>query len=174
MSVPHSKAELLSAIDHNYAALMTDLRRVPAARAREASLPGHVDGTWMSPADLVSYLVGWNELVLSWFAERARGLEPELPAPGLRWNQLGQLAQRFYADYAELDWAQLLERFASAEQAIVELVTARSDAELYGHAWYRSYTAGRMIQFNSSSPYANARRRIRRWLREVGLRDEGL
>ena len=32
-----------------------------------------------------------------------------------------------------------------------------------------THTAGRMIQFNSSSPYANARRRIRAWLRDQGL-----
>ena len=29
----------------------------------------------------------------------------------------------------------------------------------------RRYSVGSMIQFNTSSPYANARRRIRSWLR---------
>lgn len=38
--------------------------------------------------------------------------------------------------------------------------------ELYGANWYEKYTAGRMIQFNTASPYKNARSGIRAWLRE--------
>ncbi|MDN6799097.1 MAG: ClbS/DfsB family four-helix bundle protein, partial [Propionibacterium sp.] len=57
MAVPRTKDELLVAIADNYAKLSIDLGRVPASRAREASMPGHVAGTVMSPADLVSYLV---------------------------------------------------------------------------------------------------------------------
>ena len=169
MAVPRAKDELLVAIADNYAKLSIDLGRVPASRAREASMPGHVAGTVMSPADLVSYLVGWNEQVLEWFTERQRGVEPDFPARGLGWNQLGELAQRFYADHGELTWPQLLDRLARAEQGLIELVSAHDDTELYGRPWYRTHTAGRMIQFNSSSPYANARRRIRAWLRDQGL-----
>ncbi|MFE3838233.1 ClbS/DfsB family four-helix bundle protein [Pseudogemmobacter sonorensis] len=33
--------------------------------------------------------------------------------------------------------------------------------------WYGKWTKGRMIQFNSTSPYANARGRIRKWLRDT-------
>ncbi|CEG85511.1 Hypothetical protein PFCIRM508_01730 [Propionibacterium freudenreichii] len=83
MAVPRTKDELLVAIADNYAKLSIDLGRVPASRAREASMPGHVAGTVMSPADLVSYLVGWNEQVLEWFTERQRGVEPDFPARGL-------------------------------------------------------------------------------------------
>ncbi|WP_331709366.1 ClbS/DfsB family four-helix bundle protein [Microbacterium sp. TNHR37B] len=43
---------------------------------------------------------------------------------------------------------------------------SRSDEELYGAPWYRTWTMGRMISFNTSSPYANARGRLRAWLRE--------
>lgn len=35
----------------------------------------------------------------------------------------------------------------------------------YGSSWYRKWTMGRMISLNASSPYANARTRIRTWLR---------
>ena len=166
VAVPQSKAELLHAVEDGYRKLVRDLERVPEGRAREESLAGHKADTMMSPADLVAYLIGWNELVLSWHEQRGRGEEPEFPAPGFTWNQLGDLAQQFYRDYASLSWAELLERLVRAKSGIMALIEQRSDEELYGSPWYGKYTAGRMIQFNTSSPYANARRRLRTWLRE--------
>ena len=168
MAVPQSKAALLDAIVDCYQRLALDLGRVPPQRARESTLPGHAAGTMMSPADLVAYLVGWNELVLSWFECRARGVEPSFPAPGFTWTQLGELAQKFYRDHAAESWTDLLTHFAAVEAQVVALVESMSDDELYGAAFYRKYSAGRMIQLNTSSPYTNARRRIRAWLREHG------
>lgn len=165
LAVPQSKAELLHAVEDGYDKLVRDLVRVPEERARETSLPGHKHDMMMSPADLVAYLIGWNELVLCWHELQGRGVEPEFPAPGFTWKQLGDLAQRFYDDYAYLSWPELLGRFEQAKLGIVSLITGLSDEELYGAPWYGKYTAGRMIQLNTSSPYANARRRIRAWLR---------
>lgn len=169
MAVPQNKDELLHAVTDSYDKLVADLGRVPPERARDASMPGHKAGTEMSPADLVAYLIGWNELVLSWHALRAEGVEPEFPAPGYAWNELGELAQQFYADHADASWPELLDRFASAKARIVELIEGLSDVELYGSPWYGKYTAGRMIQFNTSSPYVNARGRLRAWLRQNAL-----
>ncbi|MFC9964512.1 ClbS/DfsB family four-helix bundle protein [Nocardia ignorata] len=166
MAVPKSKAALLDAIVDCYQKLTLDLGRVAPQRARELSLPGHAAGTILSPADLVAYLIGWNELVLSWFELRARGIEPSFPTPGFTWTQLGELAQKFYRDHAAESWIDLLARFAAAEEQVVALVGSMSDDELYGAPFYGKYTAGRMIQFNTSSPYTNARKRIRAWLRE--------
>lgn len=169
MAVPGRKDELLHAVVDGYDKLARDLARVPVDRAREQTMPGHATGSKMSPADLVAYLIGWNELVLSWHADRAVGVEPAFPAEGFAWNQLGDLAAKFYADYAGLSWPELLGRFETAKNGIVALIQGLSDDELYGAPWFGKYTAGRMIQFNTSSPYANARRRIRGWLRESAL-----
>ncbi|GAA1824437.1 ClbS/DfsB family four-helix bundle protein [Nesterenkonia flava] len=169
MAVPQSKVELQEAIRSSYDKLAADLARVPEAMAREASMPGHKTGSLMSPADLVAYLVGWDELVLSWHAQRNEGRVPELPAPGYSWNALGDLALKFYADHAKDSSSSLLRQLETAKTAILELVDGLDDAELYGEAWYGKYTAGRMIQLNTSSPYSNARTRVRAWLREHGL-----
>lgn len=169
MAVPASKSELLDAIDETYGKLAADLQRVPIERARDSTMPGHKAGTVMSPADLVAYLVGWNELVLSWHAQRAEGTEPDFPAPGYAWTELGELAEQFYRDHADDSWPELLKQLASAKARIVTLVAGSSDAELYGAPWYGKYTEGRMVQLNTSSPYINARKRLRAWLRENGL-----
>jgi hypothetical protein len=165
MAVPVSKAELLAAISTTFDRLTADLARVGPESARDVSLEGHAAGSTMSPADLVAYLIGWNELVLKWLERDDRGLPVEFPESGFAWNQLGLLAQKFYADLQSLAWPDLLDRLRAANARIVETVSARSDDELYGRPWYGKWTKGRMIQLNTSSPYSNARGRIRRWLK---------
>lgn len=123
----------------------------------------------MSVQDLVAYLTGWNELVLKWHAGRDAGVPVDFPETGYRWNELGTLAQKFYADFADLPFDALLQRFAEAKGRIVALIERHDDAELYGAPWYETYTMGRMIQFNTSSPYANARGRLRRWKKDNGI-----
>lgn len=166
MAIPNSKQELVEAITTTYAKLMQELACVPPALARDPVLEGQVQGTRMSVCDLLAYLVGWNELVLHWHAQLRDGKRIEdiaFPAEGFTWNALGALAQRFYADYAELSMDDLLQRLEQAKDRLLALIDAHDDAQLYGQPWYTHYTMGRMIQFNTSSPYANARTRLRAW-----------
>lgn len=168
MAVPTDKAELLTAIETTFDKLMVDLARVPEERAFEPSMEGHVAGTQMSPADLVAYLIGWNELVLKWLDLDDNTQTVTFPEIGFKWNQLGALAQKFYVDYAGLAWAERLARLTTVKQQLSRTISQRTDAELYGAAWHGKWTKGRMIQFNSSSPYTNARGRIRKWLKTQG------
>ena len=166
MAIPNSKQELIDAIDGSYAKLLQELAQVPPSLARVPVLEGHVKGTRMSVCDLLAYLLGWNVLVLHWHAQLRDGRRIEdiaFPAEGFTWNALGKLAQRFYADYAELGMDALLQRLDVAKNQLLALVEAHDDAQLYGQPWYTHYTMGRMIQFNTSSPYANARTRLRAW-----------
>lgn len=163
MAVPQSKAELLSAIQTNYAKLAKDLASIPEPLTRAKTLEGHMKNTTMSVHDLVAYLVGWNELVLKWHAQQRAGKVVDFPETGFQWNQLGQLAQKFYADYNGLAWPALLTRFEAAKTKLVTLVESQSDIALYGVSWHEKHTMGRMIQFNTAAPYANARVRLRAW-----------
>ena len=124
-------------------------------------MQGHRSGTLISPADLVAYLIGWNELVLKWLDRDDRGEAVDFPETGFKWNQLGLLAEKFYADYRALAWPELLARLAAAKAQLIDTISRRTEDELYGKAWYGKYSKGRMIQYNTSSPYTNARGRIR-------------
>lgn len=170
MAIPGSKQELLDAINSSYAKLTQELARVPPSLARVPVLEGQVQGTRMSVCDLLAYLLGWNTLVLHWHAQLRDGKRIEeiaFPAEGFTWNALGKLAQRFYADYAELSMDDLQQRLEVAKNQLLALIDAHDDAQLYGQPWYTHYTMGRMIQFNTVSPYANARARLRSWLRTL-------
>lgn len=65
MPVPATKADLLAAIETTFRQLEQDLDRVPVDAARKLVLDGHAKGTEMSPSDLVAYLIGWNQQVLT-------------------------------------------------------------------------------------------------------------
>lgn len=165
MAVPTSKDELLKAIDSNFNKLIKELLGVPLSVVNEHSLDGHAKGIQMSVANLVAYLVGWNELVLKWLDLDAAGEPVDFPETGFKWNELGRLAQKFYRDYEGTSYPELIEHLAAAKARIVSLIEALSNDDLYGRSWYEKWTMGRMIQFNTASPYANARGRLRKWLK---------
>lgn len=163
MAVPKSKQELLEAIESSFNKLYTDLQSIPVQNVNLQEIEGHKSNTMMSVHNLVSYLVGWNELVLKW-VKKSEAQEPiSFPEEGYKWNQLGDLAQKFYRDYKLIDYPVLLEKLVIAKESIIQIIENKSDEELYGKDWYRNYTLGRMIQFNTFSPYKNARTRIRKW-----------
>ncbi|MGU3576028.1 ClbS/DfsB family four-helix bundle protein [Brucellaceae bacterium C25G] len=165
MSVPTDKAELLKAIDVNFEKLILDLKQVPLNIVDEKTLTGHVKDTTISVANLTAYLVGWNELVLKWLDQDAAGQIIDFPETGFKWNELGRLAQKFYVDYEDTTYPELLKRLECAKSRIVSIIENYSNDVLYGQPWYEKWTMGRMIQFNTSSPYANARIRLRKWLK---------
>jgi hypothetical protein len=162
MSVPQTKSELLLAIDKNFRKLINYLNAIPSELASDNSMDGHVKGTKMSVHDLVSYLLGWNSLVVKWITSDAKGLPVDFPETGYKWNQLGLLAQKFYSDYSELSYDVLVTDLQRVKNEIVKLIDERTDDILYGKPWYTKWTMGRMLSFNTSSPYANAYGRLRK------------
>lgn len=170
MGIPSNKAELLLAIDTHFGKLLKALQAVPESRVQELGMEGHSKGTRMSVANLVAYLIGWNELVIKWIERDAAGLPVDFPETGFKWNELGRLAQTFYRDHGGLAYPALLARLMAARARIVELIAERGDDELYGRPWYEQWTLRRMIQFNTASPYHNANGRLRKWLKGAGVK----
>lgn len=164
MPIPKNKSELLQAIHLSFEKLQKDLKRVPSDPSRLPKMEGHAKGTKMTVADLVSYLIGWNELVLKWLDYDQKGEPIDFPETGYNWNELGKLAQKFYADYHNIPFGTLVIKLTNVKNQIVEEINKKTDEELYGGEWCGKYTMGRMISLNTSSPYSNARNRLRKWL----------
>jgi len=169
VTVPHNKDELLKAINTSFEKLFDDLKAIPAERTSEPSMEGHGKNTRMSVSNLLAYLVGWNELVLKWMDRDAAEQPIDYPDKGFKGNDLGKLAQRFYRDYEDVPYVELLDRLHVAKTRIVAFIESRDNADLYDRAWYDHWTMGRMIQLNTSSPYQNARGRLRKWMKGSGL-----
>ncbi len=163
MAVPQNKSELLNAITDNYKSLNKELSTIPSTLTQLKDLEGHAKGTMMSINNLLAYLVGWGELVLKWHERKSKGLDVDFPETGFKWNELGKLAQKFYKDYENLDFQTLITRLEKNTNQILKLIESKSNKELYELPWYEQWTLGRMIQFNTSSPFKNAKDRVRKW-----------
>lgn len=165
MPIPNNKADLIEAIQNNYRKLELDLQSIPEELTRNKELEGHAKGTKMSICDLVAYLVGWGQLVLKWHQSETEHKTINFPETGYQWNELGLLAQKFYRDYKELDYGELQENLKQTVQQILTVIDQTDEETLYQKPFYKHYPLGRMIQLNTSSPYKNARGRVRKWMR---------
>lgn len=166
MAVPQNKEALLKEIIISYNKLITDLKKVPEDLVFEKTMEGHAKDTNMSVANLLSYLIGWGELVLKWHKKTDNNESVVFPETGYKWNELGKLAQKFYQDYQQIPFKELLQKYEATVGKLIDLVVSKTNYELYEKPWYNQWTMGRMIQFNTSSPYKNSRIRLRKWMKQ--------
>ena len=169
MAVPTNKTELQDAIKNNYTKLRNEFIGIPFDMTDNKELEGHSKSTVMSVNNLLGYLIGWGELVLKWIDKKDHFQVVDFPETDYKWNELGKLAQKFYKDYEKDNFTVLQEKLQSTVDKILKIIDAKSNVELYGTTWYERWTLGRMIQFNSASPYSNARARIRQWKKDKNL-----
>lgn len=170
-SIPRTKYDLEQAIDNIFPRLMADYRSIPAKLTRTPGIEGNRTGRHISVCDTVAYLLGWGKLVLKWYWKREQGEPVDFPESGHKWNQLGRLAEGFYLEYSEWNYNELLDEFDQTIREMTSLITSLNDEELYGIAWYKEWTLGRMIQLNTVSPMKNMRKKVRRFKRQV---EEGI
>jgi hypothetical protein len=170
MAIPKDKHELLKAIVDNHEKLMNELLNIPIDLTDKKELDGHSKNTLMSINDLLAYLVGWGQLVLKWNDRKNKGLNIDFPETGFKWNELGLLAQKFYKDYEKDNFQSLNEKLNSTTNEIIKLIESKTNKELYELAWYDKWTLGKMIQLNTSSPFKNAKDRIRKWKKTKQLK----
>ena len=170
MAIPKDKEELVKAIVDNYKKLNSELLTIPTCLTTIKELEGHSKNTLISINDLVAYLVGWGHLVLKWNDKKSKGLEVDFPETGFKWNELGLLAQKFYKDYEKDDLNTLNKKLDKTTKEILNLIERKTNKELYEVAWYGKWTFGKMIQLNTSSPFKNAKGRIRKWKKTKQLK----
>lgn len=169
MAVPSSKKELIAEIRTTYNKLKGEFDDIPVDLTELKNMPGHVKDTDMSLCNLLAYLVGWGNLVLKWHRISSQGKMPDLYDTGYKMNELGRLAQKFYRDYEHDDFQTLQDKLDQVVDKILSMVESMDEKDLYQIEWHGKYPFGRMVQFNTSSPYKNARARIRKWKKEHGL-----
>lgn len=170
MAIPKDKDELLKAVTDNFTKLKAELAIIPIDLTEKKELDGHSKNTLISINNLVAYLVGWGQLVLKWNDKKSKGLEVDFPETGFKWNELGLLAQKFYKDYENVDFKTLNEKLEKTTFEILKIIESKTNKELYEIAWYDKWTFGKMIQLNTSSPFKNAKNRIRKWKKTKQLK----
>lgn len=73
------------------------------------------------------------------------------------------LAESFHKEYHHWKYEDLLHELESTVDEVLALISSLSNHELYEVEWYKQWTLGRMIQFNTSSAMKNMRTKARRF-----------
>ena len=167
--IPKNKAELQTEIKTHFLKLFSELEDFPVQYADKKELEWQRKGTLVSVNDLLAYLIGWWNLVLKWEKFFENIDEIDLPETGYKWNELGKLAEKFYEDYSQYSFFERKILLQQNSEKILERLQKYDDIALYTNTWYGKWTFGRMIQFNTSSPYKNIRARIRKYKKSLNI-----
>ncbi|MDD1781071.1 ClbS/DfsB family four-helix bundle protein [Enterovibrio sp. ZSDZ35] len=170
MSIPATKLELEVAIQDAFSKLEKDYASIPADCTRLLKVEGNIKDTQISVCDTLAYLIGWGHLVMKWHSRKQAGETVDFPETGFRWNQLGELAVHFHQTYRDWSYDALLEEWRKVVTDILVMIASENDASLYVKPWYKQWTLGRMIQFNTSSPMKNMRTKVRRFKKSHAIK----
>ncbi|MDR0622757.1 MAG: ClbS/DfsB family four-helix bundle protein [Deltaproteobacteria bacterium] len=123
-----------------------------------------------APSEMIAYQLGWMDLIRGWDKDELAGKEVITPAPGLKWNQMGEMYQNFYENYRAYTLGQLREMFTVAVGDLVEWFNGFTDDEVFkpgGRKWAASTASNwpiwKWVHINTVAPFKSFRGKIRKW-----------
>jgi hypothetical protein len=163
-----NKQDLIDAVNKTYDAFVAEFAAVD-----EQDIHVRIDVVDKTPAEMLAYQIGWLNLLMDWEKNELAGREVVLPAPGIKWNQIGTLQQKFYADHQKLTLAELLNKFAKTKNKFTAWIDSLEDKTLFGQnqrKWASStpskWPVWKWLHINSVAPFSSFRAKIRKWKRE--------
>lgn len=126
-----------------------------------------IDGTGgkVSIADIISYQIGWGELVICWYESGTQGKTSVMPGGGFEtWDYIG-LAQHFYAKYQFENLDEQYQEFYAVVRVflyIVEKEYASGNLDQLGvWPWCtlqsgKQWPLSKWIAINTAAPYKRA------------------
>lgn len=165
MPLPTTKSELLEKLKQAYTKLDSEFDVVDSEREKLKDIEGNI-----SCCDVLSYQIGWANLLIGWEQQELKGKTPAMPAKGFKWNQLGDLAQYFYSQSSKKSLSKLRLEFNETYLKLVAWIESLTEQELFksnqrkwtGDKW----AIAKWIQVNTIAPYSSARTKVRRWKKE--------
>jgi len=162
-----SGEELIAEIRKRAELFIAEFDDVPASELHTLK-----DGVDRTPAQMLAYQLGWMDLLLGWERDEQAGREVVTPAPGYRWNRLGDLYSAFYEQWRDASLPRLQEAFRNRGDDVVALVASLSREELFTsgqRAWASStpsaWPVATWVHINTVAPFTSFRTRIRAWKR---------
>lgn len=159
------KSELLEQIQLERGKLEETL----AALNKKQMTTRGVTVTGWAVKDVLTHLIAWEQMGLSWYKAGLRGETPALPAPGMTWRDLPKLNDQIFKKNRRRPLDDVLAEFQSSHRQVLKAVKAMPEAdlvELGRYAWTgQKWTVGNFIAASTSSHYRWARTLIRKWAR---------
>ncbi|SHH35401.1 hypothetical protein SAMN02745196_00095 [Clostridium collagenovorans DSM 3089] len=133
-----------------------------------------IEGVDRTPAQMISYQLGWMNLILDWENKENQGEVVITPTPDYKWNKLGGLYESFYEEYNKYTLKELCAMFIETEYKIINLINNYTDIELFqseGRKWASSTPSNwpiwKWIHINTVAPFKTFRSKIRKWKKSI-------
>ena len=156
-----NKLELVEAIKNN-----ADLFIKEYSDIEESSINIVVDEIGYTPFQMLSFCIGWMDLVLAWENEEQKSIQKTPLATEWKWNNLDWLYQSFYDKYNDYSLKELINTFNQNVDNIIQLVNNLSDVELLETGkrnWAKTngkeFSVCRLIHLNTIANFKNFRSR---------------
>ena len=167
MRIYTSKEELKSEIKNKYEKYISEFDNIP-----EELKDKRVEEVDRTPAENLSYQVGWTTLLLKWEEDEKNGLEVKTPTEEFKWNELGKLYDYFTATYAYKSLDELKSILDKNINNIYTMIDEYTDEELFKphmRKWADDATKTatwevyKFIHVNTVAPFGTFRTKIRKW-----------
>ncbi|GEE07729.1 UNVERIFIED_CONTAM: ClbS/DfsB family four-helix bundle protein [Streptococcus canis] len=171
MRTYENKEELKKEINKAFEKYISEFDNIP-----ENLKDKRVDEVDRTPAENLSYQVGWTSLVLKWEEDEKKGLQVKTPSDEFKWNQLGELYQWFTDTYAHLSLQELKAKLNENINSIYAMIDSLSEEELFEphmRKWADEATKTatwevyKFIHVNTVAPFGTFRTKIRKWKKVV-------
>ena len=123
-----------------------------------------------TPFENLAYQLGWMALIQKWEQDEKDGKTVEMPAPGIKWNQMGPLHEQFYADYQGMSLDEMTAMFNTAVDTTCEWIKSVDDDALFksgGRKWAQSTASNwpvwKWVHINTVAPFKSFRSKVRKW-----------
>lgn len=125
-----------------------------------------------TPAENLSYQVGWTSLLLKWEEDERKGIEVKTPSDKFKWNELGKLYEWFNDSYSNLSLKELRIILDGNINKILKLIDDMTEEELFNphmRRWADDATKTavwevyKFIHVNTVAPFKTFRTKIRKW-----------
>lgn len=125
-----------------------------------------------TPAENLSYQVGWTSLLLKWEENEKAGIEVITPSEKFKWNELGKLYEWFNESYSSLSLKELRIILDENINKILKLIDDMTEEELFNphmRRWADDATKTavwevyKFIHVNTVAPFKTFRTKIRKW-----------
>lgn len=165
MPTYQNKEELIKEIDKRAKLFIDEFDEVS-----EEDKDYMVEGVDRSPSQMISYQLGWLNLLMQWDSDELNNKEVITPADGYKWNNLGGLYEDFYRQYRAYSLNELKDLFKSSVKEFTSWLDTFTNEELFSQdiRKWASSTASRWpiykwAHINSVAPFKSFRSKIRKW-----------
>lgn len=159
-----NKEALLAAVKKTYRLFDSEFDDVP-----EEKIHVRIKEVDRTPQEMISYQLGWLQLVMSWEQDELAGRTVVTPSPDYKWNQLGPLYQHFYAEYSGYSLKELRTLFEKSVEKWCNWIEQLSDEELFTpnvRKWTvtnANWPLWKWVHINSVAPFKSFRAKLRKW-----------